>query len=470
MMNICNDQKLSNADMGIITELEQRMLSSQDIWSSPERNRRDSGHAFFQYPAMMVPVVQRSLVEIVKKAQPEASSLIDPYVGAGTNLTAGMHNGLNAYGQDINPLAVLVAKVRTGPFFVEALKGYCQQVVERSKADNSTTIAVEFPNRRKWFKDDVSLELSKLKTSIEEVSEVWARRFMWVTLAETIRLTSNDRTSTYKLHARPLAEIASRSLSPLAVFSQLVEKNLLDLASYKRELSEKGFVNNGYYVGKTIVALGDTKVGFANLDDINFNHFDLLVTSPPYGDNKSTITYGQHAYLPLQWIDLQDIDKKVDKACLNNTFSIDTSSIGGKLSRTLEAQVDYLRPLSFSLATTLDALKDKPKDRISRVAAFYEDFIKSLDKVVAVLKNNAYLIFTVGNRSVGGIEIPNSKILQELLEDRGTVLVTQLERNIHHKRMPHRNQITRMMRTEKILIFRKISGTEKYLGQQETSL
>ena len=65
------------------------------------------------------------------------------------------------------------------------------------------------------------------------------------------------------------------------------------------------------------------------------------------------------------------------------------------------------------------------------------------------------MVFTIGNRNVGGIEIPNHQILCELLTAYDIKLVSQFERKIHNKRMPHRNQIARMMRTEKILILRK---------------
>ena len=446
---------LHNVDEHLLAELDQRMQDGESLWSLPERDRHDSGHAFFQYPAMMVPAVQRTLVDIVKGVQPGIHTLIDPYVGAGTSLTAGMHNGLNAYGQDINPLAILVAKVRSGPFYTEALKEHTRRAIERAQADQSTAIAVEFPNRSKWFRDDVAIELSKLKRAIEQDTEIWARRFMWVTLAETIRRTSNDRTTTYKLHARPLEEIETRFVSPMTIFAQLIEDNLQDLINYKQGLLERGYVNKGRFSHKVVVSVGDTVTGLHHVRRSKIESFDLLVTSPPYGDNKTTITYGQHAYLPLQWINLQDIDPKADTTCLDTTFSIDSNSIGGQRSRELETQVKTLRPLSESLASTLDALQDKPRDRLSRVASFYDDFIKSLNNVVSVLKRNAYLIFTVGNRSVGGIEIPNHHILCELLDAQDVTLVSQFERRIHHKRMPQRNQIARMMRTEKILIFRK---------------
>ena len=43
--------------------------------------------------------------------------------------------------------------------------------------------------------------------------------------------------------------------------------------------------------------------------------YDLLVTSPPYGDNRTTVPYGQHAFLPLQWVELSDIGKDIPYDC-----------------------------------------------------------------------------------------------------------------------------------------------------------
>ncbi len=446
---------LSNSDDLLISEIKNLSLTKGDVWSLPDRDPRDSGHAFFQYPAMMVPEVQRTLVNIVKKAQPSLSSLIDPYVGAGTSLGAGMHNGIDTFGQDINPLAILLARVKTGPFFCNSLQKRVDEVIARAQSDISTEIVVHFPNRDKWFQLDVSIELSKLKRAIEKDDQKWARRFMWVTLAETIRRTSNDRTTTYKLHARPDEEIESRNVSPLEIFKVLVKQNLEDLEAYKQALDEDNLLLSGRYIGNVQVELkNSSEVIFTPNNDPNYK-FDLLITSPPYGDNKTTITYGQHAYLPLQWIDLSDIDHAVDSSFLKTTAEIDTRSLGGRRNRELSEQIEQLSLCSRTLRETFINLAEQPRDRASRVAAFYEDFIASLEHIVNSLSVNAYLVWTTGNRRVGGIEIPNSQILTELLERRSVTLVTQLERNIHHKRMPHRNQIAQMMRSEQIMIFRK---------------
>src|SRR5690349_8458610 len=83
----------SEVDRKLLRLLDERS-KDEDFWSSKERDRSDSAHRIFQYPAMMVPVVQRRLLQAVLEACPDLSSLYDPYVGSGTSLVSGMHYGL----------------------------------------------------------------------------------------------------------------------------------------------------------------------------------------------------------------------------------------------------------------------------------------------------------------------------------------------------------------------------------------
>ena len=109
---------------------------------------------------------------------------------------------------------------------------------------------------------------------------------------------------------------------------------------------------------------------------------DLVVTSPPYGDNPSTVPYGQYSYLPLQWIDLEDIDTNAHADCLRTTYEIDRRSLGGSRKNALTA-IGPLLETSPSLKNTLDRLTDLPTDRRSRVAAFVRDLDASLSAVVS---------------------------------------------------------------------------------------
>ena len=384
--------------------------------------------------------------------------MLDPYVGAGTTFTAAMSCGLDCYGQDINPLAILVSKAKTELGWEDQnLVDSYTQVVAEARTDPRTNIAVSFPNMEKWFQSDVSIELSKIRRAIIRQSDVQIRRILWVILAETIRQTSNDRTSTYKLHARPLEQIQTRLLSPIQIFDSLAQQSAVDVIKFKHLLVQAGLILNNRYKGQTELRIGNTTQIMLSPRNTGTDKFEFLVTSPPYGDNTSTITYGQNAYLPLQWINLADIDPQADISFLRTTQEIDRRSLGGNTPKELENLILKLATESESLAAIFLGFKksEQPKDRAARVASFYQDFIIALDRILSSLAGNSYMVWTVGNRSVGGMEIPNDQILTELLANRRTILIADINRSIHFKRMPHKNKITQLMGSEKIMIFRK---------------
>lgn len=72
------------------------------------------------------------------------------------------------------------------------------------------------------------------------------------------------------------------------------------------------------------------------------------------------------------------------------------------------------------------------------------------------MKSNAYYVWTIGNRFVGGREIPNSEVLLDLMEYRGINLLYTAERNILNKKQACKNRSSRTMEKEQILIFHNI--------------
>lgn len=436
---------------GTLLRLLEERSTDPDFWSLKDRDRTDSAHNIFQYPAMMVPKVQRRLLSAVLDARPDISSIYDPFVGSGTSLVSGMHYGLAAYGNDINPLAVLLSRVRTSRRVEFTIAAIAEHVVARARADRKLTIETSLPNREKWFRQDVTDALSRLRRSIRRCDDLWVRRFLWATLAETVRLTSNDRTSTYKLHARPVEDSAKRQVSPLDIFGELARQNASSISEFRRQLSRVSMLNNGKYQANTEVALCDTKVA----DGVwTRGSFDLVMTSPPYGDNLTTVTYGQHSYLPLHWIDFEDIDDQADMSVVRTTHELDGRSLGGSI-RGVAWTEDALFDKSPALKRFADTLPLGPSDGRSRLLRFYGDFAESLGKILELVRTNSYMIWTVGNRNISGNQVPTDGVLIELLEALGCTLVATLTRQIHHKRMPGRNASSTTIKEEKILLLRK---------------
>lgn len=445
------DTSEDSADDRIVRQLECLSDDDDDYWAFRRRAVRHHAHGITQYPAMMVPSMQAKLISVVAAIDGTVDRVLDPYVGSGTTLVESMRLGLDYSGQDINPLAILICKTKAGPFLTDVLESATKGVIEQASADRGEKAEADFIGIEKWFCPNAINDLSRIRRAIRLVDDIWCRRVLWTSLAETVRLTSNSRTSTYKLHVRSPEDLESRSVDTLQTFDTIVSDVNTRLVEEAEALKEGGHLTeDGYYRGDVVVQLGDST---QSVPAPNGEH-DLLLTSPPYGDNTTTVPYGQYSYLPLQWIDLCDIDEDADPSYLRSTHEIDTRSLGGSKKNAVR-EVQDLLDVSPKLRETLTRLEQQPADRAKRVAGFYRDLAVSLGLVLHALRRDAYMIWTVGNRSVGGDAVPTDLILEELLDARGCCLVAKIHREIPSKRMATRNAISNTMRKESILVMRK---------------
>jgi hypothetical protein len=419
----------------------------EDHWAYRYAARANQ-QTLFQYPAMMVADMQRDLASALLTHRAKAvGPLFDPFVGSGTTLSAAMSLGRDFVGWDINPLAVLISRVKAGPLHIGAFADAAKRVGEVR-----TALAPDerFENWRYWFTDEVARALTALRQAIAAEPNPSTRRFLWVCLAETVRLTSNSRTSTVKLHRRPIEQIACRP-NPMTMFGRVAEENLRRLSQAAQELTLAGHMSRGWYRGNVTIRLGDCR-------ELTFNGpaAAVLITSPPYGDNTSTVPYGQHAYLPLQWIDLPDIDTSACRDYLATTHEIDRRSLGGSKRITVE-QRQTLIGRSPVLADLLKRLTNAGPDRSNRVIAFTRDLDDALARVLPMVKRQGLTAWTVGSRRVGGQLVLLNEMLPELASAYGYAQVETLHREIpaNRKRMASRNNEGFTMSREYVVILRR---------------
>jgi hypothetical protein len=428
--------------------LQQLSKTDAAYWAFSEKDDRDYVHSLFHYPAMMVPRMQRVLLEECIVWDPSIATVYDPFVGSGTVLTEAMFAGRSFIGTDINPLAILISQAKAGPFDTPTYERSLVNVLRRVERDNSDDVDVDFLGRDKWFEPKVLVALCKLRRSIDRCADVRIRRFWWVVLAEVTRLVSNSRTSTVKLHMRPREEIDARTNDAIGLFSYTARRSVDVMRAQIELLAERQLLDGSLYIHDVDLRVADARSELGR-------GADLLMTSPPYGDNHTTVTYGQAAYLPLQWVRRADVDADGRPEYFTNTAAIDSASLGGCRIKAMQG-VEQLLDRSAGFRKTIDALADLPRDRAQRVAVFFKDFDQALDQMLGVVRPGGLMVWTVGDRSVGGFRVPLAAILRQLIGDRAE-LVAMLERNIPQarKRMPTRNSITSTMGNESILVLRR---------------
>jgi hypothetical protein len=402
----------------------------------------------FQYPAMMVSEMQSALLAAVCQARAGTPLTYDPFVGSGATMVEAMRLGLPFAGSDINPLAVLIAKVRSGEAGQRGLDGYVDRVVKTARGlmPESAPPAEEWC--RRWFREDVAVELTAIATAIRLVPRVSVRRLLWVALAEVVRLVGNFRISTPKLQMRPPSQL-SRPIDAIDRFEVGARTTAKKIGSFARTQTQQGFRERGRYLPGLDLVLGDVK----EVDPVRNQRAELVLTSPPYGDNGTTMPYGQASYLPLKWIDTADIGEWIEDGLLDAARTLDTRSLGGS-KRLRESQVEAAAARSPSLATILAAgLSD---DGRKRVSSFFADMDGAVEAILRRCVDDAHLVITLGDRTVNGEQIPTTHIVEELFVSRGTEVITRLSRPLpRQKRIALKNNFAGTIRTETVLVMRR---------------
>lgn len=438
----------SNADEMLRQRLYSLSVDDKEYWSFRGNSNREYGHGLFQYPAMMVPQLIRALLNEILSLHPNIKRVGDPFMGSGTVMTETIMRGLGFWGTDINPLAILLCKVKSGPFFLNKLDEKIKNLKKNIISDNQESIDVQFNNCDKWFREDVQVDLSRIRRNIKREKSLWARRFFWVALAETVRNTSNSRTSTFKLHTRTKSDIETKDFNPINLFSRILDRNIILYEAQANRLSEFGQLQKGNYTNEVDISLADIR------DYRATKQCDLIVTSPPYGDNATTVPYGQYSYLPLLWIDLSDIDASITPDLFTTTRTIDASSLGGSLKVT-STDYEHLCERSKAFEEYAEIIKTEPPDRLRRVTAFFRDLNNSLPAILDALSTGGLMVWILGNRKVGGKRVPFDKILVEMLEYNNAIMVNKIVRSIPSKRMAIKNNVAETMLKESIIVIRK---------------
>lgn len=390
-------------------------------------------HTIANYPATMVADMQYSIIRTIIESGKDIKSLLDPFHGSGITLVEGALLGLNVKGIDINPLAHLITRVKLEIFDKKSI-GSSILDIENKINDLAPYEIHSFNNIEKWFEQNIINSLSSIRSYIMEDNNLQNRLYFWTVMIDIIKKYSNTRSSTFKLHVKAKDKIES--------IKDSVHKDFISLA--RKNLDYLNCVGNIEFD----LTIDDSIDAIKSIDD---ETIDLICTSPPYGDNQTTVTYGQFSILPLYWIDTKDIGI-FDARLLESYSSIDRMSLGGQ-----KKIINTQKIMSSSFQDVILKISESKK---KKVFSFVYDYQETLFQMARVLKNNHYMAITLGNRRVDNVEIPLDRITTEILEYCGVKLSVNLSRRILNKRMPRKTskvneKPVQSINNETVLILKK---------------
>lgn len=405
----------------LIADLKQKE-AIEKYWDFRKNDQRKHVHSMIKYPAVMVPNMQGEIFDLVLKNDPDIHNVLDPFMGSGTILVEGLVRGLDVIGVDINPLSYLTVLVKTQRYAMNRLYEKTMLLLQRIDALKGKKVQeYHFDGIEKWYKPSIISDLSMIRLCIMKEPDLKYRRFFWVTFADIAKEADNARTSTFKLHIKTEETILATNYDCTKNFKDKLLTNIEAIAEFKSLRHQE--ITKLYW--------GDSKIILQDRRRFSKNSIDLVITSPPYGDNATTITYGQYSVLPLRWIPLTDIHEVMSQDVIASLTRIDKDSLGGiKYPIDAIAQSGIL-DTSKELKDFYDALMVEEKmDKARKVASFILDFSEVIENLEPLIKPGKLLVFTVGNRHVNKKEFPFHLILKELAERYGMDMQYDFRRNI----------------------------------------
>lgn len=342
---------------------------------------------------------------------------IDPFCGTGRTLLAAAGHNAHAYGMDVNPLAILVTRAKTAPVRPRCALEILESV-PLGKVAGATSLANHFEveGRVLRFSSKVRHELAGIVEWInEEVRDLESRLLCAAVLSAVVREVCLFRSDQWKLHRLDASARKAFRPNPWVVF-----RRRLDAAV-------EGLIVNPLPIGSVTCGIGDARSFSTTLAKwgIRPRTADLVITSPPYGDSRTTVQYGGISDVCLRVVSqvrglgLESVSgSHIDRACL-----------GGELQ---SAQT-----LSSSLIGRYWK-GDVSSQEGRRMAAFLADLDQSCGQVADSLKAGGKAVFVVGRRLVRHRRLFIDQFVVDAAQRRGMRLVKVVQRVIRGARHPRR--------------------------------
>ena len=363
-----------------------------------------------KYPATMLPQIG---IEILKELNINSGRLLDPYCGSGSSFACGLECGITEmYGFDINPLAILISKVKFTKVSLELILETKQQfrndLYEFLKNENNAhkLPRPQITNINFWFSEQVIENLTVLKYFIDKIENKEIRNFFLIPFSETVRECSYTRNNEFKLFRMKEQDLLNFNPDVIGV--------------YFKKLDDVFYLYSNFYYPK-IKNEPKVEVQYSKFQ-LQDEFFDVVLTSPPYGDSRTTVAYGQFSTLSNEWLGF-DYARKIDRMLMG----------GVKPKENIKKGV---------IADYISEISKTDNKRALEVSAFYDDLNNSIKKVAQNIRKGGKSIYVVGNRTVKNVQLPTDQFIAEKFEENGFSHLITYERALSSKSMPCRNSPT----------------------------
>ncbi len=388
----------------LVKNAEDLKLNLEDLpissfWTE-NTQRQLKMHRIHWYPAKFPPYLVCKAFDYAKCKKVRVHNVVDFFCGCGTTPLESLKNGYEFWGCDINPVATLIAKVKSHKYSKTKLDNYYNLIIENY--DNLQNEKIKISNERLqyWFPEKQLKELKKILLSIQkQVPKGFYRDFFLCAFSNILRGCSRWLTKSIKPQVDPNKEIKDVIISFKSQYRIMYNANLELIENLKYNKKIKIYNKNYLKV---------------NIKD---NIADVVITSPPY---VTSYEYADLHQLSTLWLGFVEDYRDLRKGTIGSLYN--ASSYQYKID-------DFNNTAQEILAN----VAEKSPNKVKSIAKYFSDIEHTVNKTYSILKNDSLAFFVIGNTQYKGVHIDNAKYMLECMLNQGFSDIEIHKREIGNK-------------------------------------
>jgi DNA modification methylase len=390
-------------------------LKENSFWSTAHAPELKL-HRIHAYPAKFPAFIPTKALQFAEKDGVHVRRVADIFCGCGTVAFEARRADIDFWGCDINPVATLIARTKSGSFDKTRLNAY-YGAITRSARRSSTKMhlapaAIDRLNY--WYSPDQFAALARLLNAINKVVPARSpyRTFFQCAFSNILKATSRWLTKSIK----PQIDPQKRPAEANEAFSKQFE---MMRAAFEQSAAPK---SNTPRILTT---------NFLKLEDAP-SDIDMLITSPPY---VTSYEYADLHQLSSLWLGYAS-----DYRDLRN------GSIGST-----QHDLDFnreIKRLNTVGSRIVFGLFDQDKSIARSTANYFLDMQAVSRRCYGLLRKNGLALFVIGNTEYRSIRIDNAAHLAESLLRGGFSTVRVAKRKMSGKILtPYRDSVGQFSRS-----------------------
>lgn len=374
-------------------------------------------HRIHSYPARFPAFITTNALRYAEERGTNVNIVADVFCGCGTTAVEARRHRKQFWGCDINPVATLIAHVKTHFYSDTVLKRYFESIKTEFYRTRPTSEDYDrISDRiRYWFHEGTIDDLIRLDQAIRRTTPAGSRhrKFFFCGFSNVLKPTSRWLTKSIKAQLDP-------NKPSHDVFEEFDKQFTL-----MRKANSRNQMPNGAPMARIVTQ------NFLESPAPEYRA-DLIVTSPPY---VTSYDYAEIHQLSTIWLRYASDYRALRNGMVGNRYGVRPPE---------PSSIDALGP---NVSDIYRALLLKDRRKAYSTAAYFIDMDRAVQKCQHLLNADGIAVFVIGNTQYRGIKIDNVRHLEVCLERAGFSDIEAVRRKISQKTMtPYRDDYGRFTR------------------------